>query len=67
MKEMQEIWVWSLDWEDTLDGGTTTHSSILDERIPWTEELVSYKPQGQKEPDTAQVTDHTHTGRNGQK
>ena len=25
---MQEIWVWSLGWEDPLDKGTATHSSI---------------------------------------
>ena len=32
------MWVWSLDWEDTLEEGMTTHSSILAWRIPWTEE-----------------------------
>ena len=35
---MQETWVRSLGWEDPLDKGTTTHSSILAWRIPWTEE-----------------------------
>ena len=30
--------VQSLDWEDPLDEGMTTHSSILAWRIPWTEE-----------------------------
>ena len=29
----------SLGWEDTLEEGTSTHSSILAWRIPWTEEL----------------------------
>ena len=29
MKEMQEMWVWSLDWEDPLEKEMTTHSSIL--------------------------------------
>ena len=33
---MQETWVWSLDCEDTLEKGNTTHSSILAWRIPWT-------------------------------
>ena len=33
---MQETWVRSLPWEDTLEKGTTTHSSILAWRIPWT-------------------------------
>ena len=34
---MQEIWVQSLGWEDPLEKGKTTHSSILAWRIPWTE------------------------------
>ena len=28
-----------LGWEDPLEKGTATHSSILAWRIPWTEEL----------------------------
>ena len=35
---VQEIWVWSLGWEDPLEMGMATHSSILTWRIPWTEE-----------------------------
>ena len=38
MQEMQETWVWSLGWEDPMEEGMTTHSSILAWRIPWTEE-----------------------------
>ena len=26
---MQETWVWSLGWEDALEKGKATHSSIL--------------------------------------
>ena len=33
---MWETWVWSLGWEDPLEKGTITHSSILAWRIPWT-------------------------------
>ena len=33
---MWEIWVRSLGWEDLLEKGKTTHSSILAWRIPWT-------------------------------
>ena len=33
-----ETQVQSLDWEDPLDEGMATHSSILAWRIPWTEE-----------------------------
>ena len=29
----------SLGWEDPLEKGMTTHSSILAWKIPWTEEL----------------------------
>ena len=30
----QETWLQSLDWEDSLEEGITTHSSILAWRIP---------------------------------
>ena len=35
---MQETWVQSLGQADSLEKGMTTHSSILTQRIPWTEE-----------------------------
>ena len=35
---MQETWDLSLGWEDPLEKGMATHSSILVWRIPWTEE-----------------------------
>ena len=35
---MQETQVWFLGWEDPLEKGIATHSSILSWRIPWTEE-----------------------------
>ena len=35
---IQETWVQSLGWEDTLEKQMATHSSILAWRIPWTEE-----------------------------
>ena len=38
LPEMWETWVRSLGWEDPLEKGITTHSSIHDWRIPWTEE-----------------------------
>ena len=34
----QENWVQSLGWEDPLEEGMATHSSILAWRIPWVEE-----------------------------
>ena len=33
---MQETWVWSLTWEDPLEKGKATHSSILAWRFAWT-------------------------------
>ena len=38
MQETEETWVHSLGWEDPLEEGIATHSSILAWRIPWTEE-----------------------------
>ena len=36
MPAVMETWVWSLDWEDPLEMGKATHSSILAWRIPGT-------------------------------
>ena len=38
MQEPQEMQVRSLGWEDPLEEGMATQSSILARRIPWTEE-----------------------------
>ena len=58
---MQEMQVWSLDWEDPLEEEVAAHSSILAWRIPWAEELVGYSPWGRKESD---MTEHTCTHSN---
>ena len=34
------MWIQSLGWEDPLEEGTATHSSILAWRVPQTEEPV---------------------------
>ena len=34
---MQKTWVQSQDWDDPLEKGMATHSSILDWRVLWTE------------------------------
>ena len=34
---MKETWVQSLGWEDPLEKKMATHTSILVEKIPWTE------------------------------
>ena len=48
---MQETWVQSLGWEDPLEKGMATHSSIRAWRIPWTEEPG---PWGRRELDTTE-------------
>ena len=42
---MWETWVRSLGWEDPLEKGKATHSSILAWRIPWTTAHVVTKSQ----------------------
>ena len=38
LSAMQDTWIWSLNWEDLLEKGMATHSSILAWRITRTEE-----------------------------
>ena len=44
---MWETWVQSLGWEDPLEKGTVTHSSILAWRIPWTVQSMGSQSQTQ--------------------
>ena len=46
MPAVWETWVRSLDWEDLLEEGVATHSSILAWRILWTEELGRLQSMG---------------------
>ena len=43
---MREIRVRSHSWEDPLEEGMATHSSILACRIPWTEEPGGLQSMG---------------------
>ena len=43
---MGETWVQSPGWEDPLEKGMATHSSILAWRIPWTEEPGGLQSMG---------------------
>ena len=62
---MQETQIQSLGWEDPLEEGMATHSSILAWRIPWTEEepggLQSLGPQRMGH-DWAANTNSVHPG-----
>ena len=44
---MRETWVWSLGWDDPLEKGKATYSSILAWRIPWTIQSVGSPRAGQ--------------------
>ena len=46
MKEMQETWIWSLDWEDPLEKEMATHSSILAWKILWTKDPGGLQSMG---------------------
>ena len=41
-----ETWVGSLGWEDPLEEGMATHSSILAWRTPWTKEPGELQSMG---------------------
>ena len=43
---MRETWVQSLGWEDPLERGTATHSSILAWRMLWTVESMRLQRVG---------------------
>ena len=43
---MQETRLRSLGWQDSLEKGMATHSSIVDGRIPWTEEPGGLQSMG---------------------
>ena len=61
---VQETWVWSPGWEDPLEKGMATHSSILAWRIPWTEKPGGLQSMGSQRirHDWATNTHaHTHT------
>ena len=52
---MQETWVWSLGWEDTLYKVMAIHSSILAWRIPHGQKsLMGCTPWGSNESDTTE-------------
>ena len=46
VQEVQERWVLSLGWEDSLEEEMAPQSSILAGKIPWTEENVRLQSMG---------------------
>ena len=46
MPAMQETQIQSLGWEDPLEKEMAAHSSILAQRIPWTEEPGGLQSMG---------------------
>ena len=57
-EETLEMWVQSLGWEDSLEEGMATHSSIRAWRIPWTEELWCWR-RNLRVPWTARRSNHS--------
>ena len=55
---MQETWFWFLCWEDSLETGMATHSSILAWRIPWTEEPGGLQSMGSQRVGHGWTTNH---------
>ena len=51
----------NLGWEDPLEEGMATHSSVLAWRIPWTEEPGRLQLWGGKGSDTTEATNTTCT------
>ena len=52
---MQDMWVWSLGWEDPLENEMAPHYNIFTWRIPWTEEPGRlHSPGGCKESDMSE-------------
>ena len=52
---MQETWVQTLSWKDSLEEEMAIYSSILAREIPWTEEPGGYSPQDPKELHTTEA------------
>ena len=56
MQELQEMQVPSPSWEDPLEKGMETHSSILAWRISWAEKLGRLQSPALQSLDTTEAT-----------
>ena len=65
----QEMWVWSLGWEDPLEKEMAIHSSILVWETSWTEEPGGLQSMGSQRARCyrAHTDTHTHTRLSDQK
>ena len=54
VQELQEAWVRSLGWEDPLEEGMATYSSILSGESHGRRSLAGYSPGGRKQLDTTE-------------
>ena len=55
------MWVQTLGYEDLLEDGMTTLSSILSGESPGQRSLAGYSLLGRKESDVNEATSHSHT------
>lgn len=61
MKETQEMWARPLGQKDPLEEEMITHSSILDQKIPWSEESGRLQFKGLQSVRHSQAIKHTST------
>ena len=61
IQETQEMRLQFLGWEDPLEEGVATHSSILAWEITWTEELGRLQSVRKESDVTERWSTHTHT------
>ena len=57
---MQKTWILSLGWQDPLEKGMATHSSILAWSIPWTEEPGGQQSMGSQK-SWMRLSDQNHS------
>ena len=58
MQETQEVRVRSLDWDDPMEKEMATHSVFLPGESHGQTHLVGYSPQGLRESDMTEATEH---------
>ena len=58
---VRETQVQSLSWEDALEKGMATHSSLLAWEIPWTEEPGGLHSWGHKVSDTTEQANNSNS------